>query len=141
MTDVFSKEKRSWIMSRIHSTGTKIERIMENWLKKQGIRFEKHPKDIIGTPDFVIREQNIAIFCDSEWWHGHDWKKRRKEIHTRKLFWINKIERNMKRDKKVNRLLRKEGWTVLRFWGNDINRNCEGCVKTIIDAMERSPTS
>lgn len=138
MTDIFTKEKRSWIMSRIRSTGTRIEKIMERQLRKEGIKFQKHPKDVIGRPDFVIRQRNIAIFCDSEWWHGHNWKKRRNGIHSRREFWINKIEGNIKRDRKVNRLLKKQGWAVLRFWGSKISEDPQTCVKSVIRAMRNS---
>lgn len=125
-------------MSRIRSTGTKIEKIMEAQLTQQGINFEKYPNDIIGRPDFVIREKKIAIFCDSEWWHGRNWKKRRNEIHSRRKFWINKIEGNIKRDRKVNRLLKKQGWAVLRFWGSEISKDPQICVKNVVKTMRNS---
>lgn len=138
MTDIFSKKKRSWIMSRIRSTGTGIERIMEEQLIIRGIEFEKHAKNVVGKPDFVIRKNNIAVFCDSEWWHGHNWKQRKKKIGTRREFWIKKIDQNMKRDKNVNRSLRQEGWRVLRFWGFEIEKEPERCIGKIIEAMRSS---
>lgn len=136
MVDTLSKEKRSWLMSRIRSTGSRIEKIMETQLQQAGIKFEKHPKNVFGKPDFVIRDPKVAIFCDSEFWHSH--KSRKEELERMPTFWKNKIKANEKRDKKVNRLLKKEGWIVLRFWGSEIKKNTEKCVENIVKSMGKS---
>lgn len=119
-------------MSRIKSKGSLIERIAEKALKKRKLKFTPHPKSIIGKPDFVLPESRIAIFCDSSFWHGykkmttlrHDFKRNRK-------FWIKKILANIDRDKKVNRLLRRDGWKVIRFWDFQIKGNVEKCIDRI----------
>lgn len=76
------------------------------------------------------------MFCDSEFWHGYDWKRQRAAIKSNRDFWIPKIERNIERDKKVNEALKAEGWTVLRFWGNEIKNNVEQCADLVIAALK-----
>lgn len=132
MADVFSKEKRSWIMSRIRSRDTKIEKIMEQKLNELGIKFKKH-YDIFGKPDFVIENMKIAIFCDGEFWHGYRIGKRIKKLPK---YWQEKIIRNKKQAIKVNRKLKKEGWTVLRFWESEIENDVDKCLKRIKEAMK-----
>lgn len=112
MTDVFSKEKRSWIMSRIRGKDTKIEKLFESWLKEEKIKFSKHYK-MVGNPDFALPRKKVAIFVDGDFWHGYDFKKREKKLPK---YWVNKIRRNMKRDKKAEKELNKLGWKVVRIW-------------------------
>ena len=102
-------------MQAVKACGSKIENRLGKALWAEGYKYRKNYKKIEGKPDFALVSSKIAIFCDSEFWHGYDWKNKRKEIKTNKVFWIKKIERNMERDKEVNKLLRKNGWMVLRF--------------------------
>lgn len=104
------------------SNGTKIEIILGKALFAKGIRYRKNNKKIYGTPDFTITRYKIAIFADGDYWHGKDWETRKKKLGTNAGFWFDKIERNMERDFKVNKKLREEGWTVLRFWESDIKK-------------------
>ena len=71
-----------------------------------------YPK-MFGNPDFILRRKKIVIFCDGDFWHGYNYEKKKKPS---KKFWRDKIERNMTRDTKVSKKLRREGWSVLRFW-------------------------
>lgn len=112
MVDVFSKEKRSWVMSRIRGKDTKIERLFESWLRKEKTKFSKHYK-IIGNPDFAIPNKKIAIFIDGDFWHGYNFKKRERKLPK---YWKKKIKRNMERDKRTNRKLKRLGWKVIRIW-------------------------
>jgi len=84
-----------------------------------------------GKPDIVFRGSKVAVFCDSEFWHGYDWEHRKNDIKTNRDFWINKIERNMQRDYQVNCILGEQGWVVLRFWGKDIQKNLTQCADII----------
>lgn len=127
--DKFTKEQRSNIMKAIRSKNSLIELKLRKALWAKGLRYKIHYKKLVGNPDIVFVSKRIAIFCDSEFWHGYDWKLRKSDIKTNKKFWIEKIERNMQRDQKVNRALKKEGWIVLRFWGNQIQKNTAECVK------------
>ena len=121
MTDIFSKEKRSWIMSRIRGKDTKIEKKVEEILSAMKIKFKKHYK-INGNPDFALPRNKIAIFIDGDFWHGHNFKTREKRLPE---YWVNKIRRNMKRDRKNNRELKKLGWRVLRAWEHTILKTPE----------------
>ena len=107
-------------MKRVKSANTHLEKRMEALLRNQKIKYERQPS-IAGKPDFKIKDANILIFCDSSFWHGRRFKEISGEAFKKnRAFWINKLENNKKRDARVNRILRREGWSVLRFWDTDI---------------------
>ena len=133
MTDVFTPEKRSYVMSRIRSKNTLIEQRMKKMLEQNKIKFREHPK-ILGNPDFLI-EKRILVFCDGDFWHGYNYKSRK---NPRKKFWKEKIEGNMRRDVRVSRNLRVQGWSVLRFWEHDIERKPEICIKRIMRSISKT---
>lgn len=126
MADVFSPEKRSYVMSRIRSRGTKIEKIMRVILEKNSFEFTEHP-DIYAKPDFLVGRRTL-IFCDGDFWHGYQYEKRKKPPGK---FWRNKIEGNILRDRIVTRKLRNNDWSVLRFWEHDIEKNPDACLRKI----------
>ena len=126
MVDIFTPEKRSWVMSRIRSKDTKIEKKTASMLRKNKIRYRRFPK-VFGSPDFVV-EKNVLVFCDGDFWHGYRYEKKKKPP---KKFWRDKIERNMERDRKVTRKLRADGWSVVRLWEHDIEKNPESCLRKI----------
>ena len=128
MTDIFSPEKRSWIMSRIRSKNTKIDIRMKKIISSIGCKYEMYPK-MFGSPDFLIRQKGIVIFCDGDFWHGYKYGSGKKPA---KKFWRHKIESNMKRDRRVSRFLRSEGWSVLRFWEHDIEKRPEVCKRKLL---------
>ena len=100
-----------------------------------GIRYRKH-YNVSGKPDFVIPRLKIAIFCDSNFWHGKNWGEERKsEFKKNKEFWIKKIERNIERDKEVNEELTNQGWQVIRLWEDEILNNIEGCINKVIEEI------
>ncbi len=103
-------------------------------LWSRGLRYRKNSKEVFGKPDIVFMSKKTAVFCDSEFWHGYDWDNKKKEIKTNRDFWIPKIEKNISRDKEVNETLENSGWTVLRFWGDDIKKNLQACA----DKIERT---
>jgi len=127
MVDIFSIEKRSWVMSRIRGKNTKIEHKMKKILLENKIKFKQHPK-MFGNPDFLVNK-NMVIFCDGDFWHGYNYDKKKK---SSKKFWRDKIENNMMRDKRITRRLRREGYSVLRFWEHDIEKRPEICINRII---------
>ena len=90
-----------------------------------------------GKPDIVFIGKKVAIFCDSEFWHGYSWNENKDKIHSNKEFWTGKIERNIKRDEEVNKKLENDGWTVLRFWGKEILKNPEACFQEIVSVLEK----
>lgn len=89
-------------------------------MRLAGIRFRKHPSGIIGKPDAANKSKKIAIFFDSEFWHGFDWTNRKKNIKSNTAFWLPKIERNIARDELVNEKLLQGGWKVIRIWQRDL---------------------
>ena len=132
-----TQEQIHYNMQRVKSKDSEIEKILRNSLWNKGYRYRKNVKDVFGHPDIVFKSKKVAIFCDSEFWHGYDWERKKNEIKTRQDFWIPKIERNMQRDKEVNMKLSEEGWTVLRFWGTEIKKQTENCVKEIEKCIKR----
>jgi len=127
MADVFTSEKRSWIMSRIRGKNTKIEKKMKKILKQNNIKFVQHPK-IFGNPDFIIGTRTL-LFCDGDFWHGHNYQNKKKPT---KKFWRDKIEGNMKRDRRVSRKLRNDNYSVIRLWEHDIEKRPNMCIRRII---------
>jgi len=124
--------ERSKMMSRIRSSGGKGEVMLAKALWHRNIRYRKNFKPLPGKPDITLTRHKIAIFVDGEFWHGFDWAKRKKKgFNNNEEFWINKIERNIKRDMEVNRRLFDAGWLVLRFWEKDVIKNLDDCVYQI----------
>ena len=105
-------------------------------LWSRGLRYRKNVSRIFGKPDIVFIGKKIAVFCDSEFWHGYNWEERKNDFKSNKEFWIPKIERNIERDKTVREKLENDGWTVIRFWGNEIEKNLTECAD-IIEAKVR----
>ena len=126
MTDIFTPKKRSWVMSRIRSRDTGIEKKMAQLLRKNKLHYGRFPK-VFGSPDFAV-EKKVLVFCDGGFWHGYRYDKKKKPP---KKFWRDKIERNMERDRKVTRKLRADGWSVIRLWEHDIEKRPESCVRKI----------
>lgn len=126
-----TKEEISLNMSHVKNKNSLIEQMLRKELWKRGLRYRKNVNSIFGKPDIVFVSKKIAVFVDSEFWHGYDWKNKKKEIKSNKSFWIKKIERNIQRDKEVSDFLKANGWSVLRFWGKEIKSNVSFCVDTI----------
>lgn len=124
-----TREQISYTMSRIRSKDTSIELKLRKALWLEGLRYRKHYKKISGSPDITFVKLKIAIFCDSSFWHGRDWNKRKEKIRSNKTYWLPKIERNIARDKRVNKELKAKGWIVLRFWDTEIEKKLNKCVE------------
>lgn len=124
-------------MSHIKSRDTEIEIILRKALWKHGYRYRKNYQALPGKPDIVLTKYNIAIFCDSEFFHGKDWDRLEKYLKNsnNSEYWHKKIVRNMERDCQVERELMNLGWTVLRFWGKDIKKDVEACIRTIEETI------
>lgn len=129
--DNHTPEQRRKNMSAVKSKDSKIELLLRKELWSRGLRYRKNVKTVKGKPDLAFIGKRVAVFCDSEFWHGYDWENRLNDIHTRRDFWIPKIERNIQRDKEVNDYLQENGWTVIRFWGNEIKANTAACADII----------
>ena len=134
-TDIFSKRKRSEIMSHVRSKESKIEKRIGKILWAQGLRYRKNVRSMFGNPDFVMKKHKIAVFVDSCFWHGC--KKHGSYPKTNRSFWARKIFRNKERDLEVNRHYRKTKWKVLRIWEHEIKRNPDFTIKKIIKFLEK----
>ena len=121
---------RSENMSRIRSKDTSIEIILRKELWKRGYRYRKNCKNIFGKPDICFKKKKIAVFCDSEFWHGKDFLEGRVPKSNQE-YWIPKIKRNIERDKEVTETLQLEGWIVIRIWGKEILKNTSECANMI----------
>jgi DNA mismatch endonuclease Vsr len=131
------KDVVSYNMSRIRNKNTELENRMEQILIGASLSYEKH-LNVEGKPDFAFPREKVAVFCDSHFWHGYRWNERaRAEIRVNRGFWLPKIEKNIRRDREVNRVLKREGWTVLRLWEHEIKENPERCLERIMKALER----
>ena len=136
--DKLTREQRRKNMQAVKCRDSEIERLLRSALWKRGCRYRKNDNRLEGKPDIVLSKYKIAVFCDSEFWHGYNWDVRKEDIKSNRAFWIKKIEGNMKRDAAVNEILKKQGWTVLRFWGKDIQRRLAVCLNEIEKAIEKN---
>ena len=133
-------EQNSAMMRNIKNKGSKIETTLQMELWHRGLRYRKNKKGILGNPDICFANRKIAVFCDSEFWHGYDWENRKADIKSNRDFWIPKIERNMERDREVTAALEADGWIVLRYWGKDILARTEEIADEIEKIVrERTP--
>ncbi len=128
----YTSKERSRMMSRIKSKHSKPEMILRRAIWAKNIRFRLHDKSLPGRPDIVIKKYKLVIFVDGEFWHGFEWKKQRERIKSNRLFWIPKIERNMQKDERNNRALRNMGYTVFRFWSQDVLKD----LPTVLNQIE-----
>ena len=138
--DNHTPEQRKKNMQAIKSKDTEIEIILRKELWSRGYRYRKNYKKLIGKPDIALTKYKIAIFCDSEFWHGKNYHESTDRIGTNAEYWKQKILRNIERDRQVTEQLTLDGWTVLRFWEKDIRKDTENCVQTILNAIEKRGT-
>lgn len=128
----YTPKKRSKIMSKIRGKNTKSELLFRSALWKKGVRYRVDSKQIPGRPDVSIKKYKLAIFIDGEFWHGYNWDERKDNIKSNRAFWIPKIERNMQRDRQVNRELEALGYTVFRFWEQEVKNDLEKCINDVL---------
>lgn len=133
--DNHTPEQRRRNMKAVKNKGSKIETMLQKELWHIGLRYRKNAKTVYGKPDIAFIGKKVAVFCDSEFFHGYDWENKNKEIKSNRDFWIPKIEKNMQRDREVTEKLTSEGWIVLRFWGNEIKKDLLGCADKIEAAV------
>ena len=135
--DNLTKEQRQKNMRNIRSIDTAIEIKLRKALWEKGYRYKKNVQTLPGKPDIVLTKYKIVIFCDSEFFHGKDWEvlKPRIEAGNNSEYWMKKITRNMERDDENNKQLLFLGWTVIRFWGKDILKRTDECIKVIEECI------
>lgn len=128
------------IMSAIPSKNTRPEIALRKALWHKNLRYRVNYKKLPGKPDIVFTKQMVAIFCDGDYWHGHNWAIRGlssldEELSGYSEYWRAKILRNIERDEENNKALRALGWTVLRLWESEIKQDLEGCVKVVQETL------
>jgi DNA (cytosine-5)-methyltransferase 1 len=126
----------SFNMSRIRGRWTGLEEQLAEALDKAGLKYTRY-FPIEGKPDFAFPKEKVAVFADSHFWHGYNWKTRKVEIRKNRKFWIAKIERNIKRDAQVNWALKKRGWAVVRFWEHEIKFRPDLCIDEVMEALKQ----
>ncbi len=131
--DNLTKAQRRKNMQNIRSKDTLPEKKLAKALKVKKLHFAQYVKSLPGKPDIIFRRKKVAVFVDSDFWHGHP--KRFIKPMTNQSYWLPKIARNKQRDKKVNRELRKNGWKVLRIWEHDIKKDTQKCLNKITGAL------
>lgn len=135
--DDLTPEQRKKNMQHIRSKDTKIEVTLRKALWAKGYRYRKNYDALPGKPDIALTKYQIAIFCDGEFFHGKDWEIRKPKIMegNNPEYWVPKIERNIERDHENDLALQYLGWTVIRFWGKDILKNLDECLKVIEEVI------
>jgi DNA mismatch endonuclease (patch repair protein) len=131
-----SQETISYTMSQIRGKDTGIELLLRKALWARGIKGRHNSKFIFGHPDLSWKGYKVVVFCDSEFWHGYHFDEQKDKIHSHTDYWIPKIERNIARDVEVNSKLTKEGYLILRFWGQEIEKDPEGCADKVVAALK-----
>ena len=127
--------ERSKLMSKIRGKNTKPEIKFRKALWAHGIRYRINVAELPGKPDIVIGKIKVVIFIDGGFWHGYKWEDKKPKIEANREYWINKIERNMKRDQENRKELEGLGFTVFRFWGHEVNGNLSQCINIILKAI------
>lgn len=122
-------------MSRIKGRDTGLEKRIRSELHRRGLRFRTHIKDLPGKPDIVFRGARVVVFVDGDFWHGYRFPTWEHKVSN---FWKEKISKNRERDTKIRRKLRAMGWTVIRLWRHEVDRDIGGCIKKIVAAVRRT---
>ena len=134
MPDVFSKEKRSEVMSRIRGKGNKdTELALLLLMRKYHISGWRRNQAVFGKPDFVFPKHKIALFVDGCFWHGCPLHSNTPK--NNQLFWEKKLLGNRVRDKLVTKTLRKSGWKVIRVWEHELS-NPDGVAKKVLKVLQ-----
>lgn len=132
-----SSEKATKALSKIKATETKGEKLLRSALWRLGLRFRKNFRQLPGKPDVVFTRERVAVFCDGDFWHGKNWRKDKVRLQRgpNAPYWVAKIAANRERDKRYNKELKKDGWSVLRFWESDVRADPRQAARVIADMV------
>lgn len=124
------------IMSAIKPKNTKPELLLRKALWRRGLRYRVNYMKLPGRPDIVFTKAKIVVFCDGDFWHGHNWAIRglisfEDELRGYSEFWQNKIRGNIERDRRNNEKLSESGWCIVRIWESDILKDVEICADKV----------
>lgn len=134
-----SKETTHKIMSSIRATDTRPELMMRKELWHRGLRYRIHQRNLPGKPDIVFSRAKLVVFCDGDYWHGHNWAIRGmasldEELGSYSEYWKSKILRNIERDLNETKTLEANGWMVIRIWESQIKEDVAACADKVVDA-------
>ena len=132
----YTTKKRSTLMSKIRAKETKPEILFRKALWAKGLRYRKNVKKLPGNPDIVLNKYKLIIFIDGEFWHGFNWEDKKKRIKSNRDFWIPKIERNMQRDEENKLKLENMGFTIFRFWEQEVKKDLDRCLDQVLDFIQ-----
>ena len=135
--DIWSKEKRSQVMSHIRSKDTKPEMAVRSLLHRMGYRFRLHKRELPGCPDIVLPKYNSVIFVHGCFWHLHEGCRDGTIPKTQHEKWKLKLERNVERDKLHYEELQKMGWKVLVIWECEVEKQLDTVKSKIIDFLAK----
>lgn len=122
-------------MSKVKLKGGKAETALARALWQRGYRYRRNDKRLPGSPDIAILKYRIAVFVDGEFWHGKDWETRKDRLKRNRAYWVEKIEENIARDMRDDRLLMQIGWTPIHFWEKEVMKNLPACIAEIEDMI------
>ena len=123
-------------MANVCLKGGKTETDLAKAIWHEGIRYRKNYRKIPGSPDIAITKYKIAVFVDGEFWHGENWDERKTKLKSNKDYWIEKIEENIARDKRNDKLLQDMGCMPVHFWEKEVKKDLDKCVHRIIDVIQ-----
>ena len=132
MADTLTPEQRRKTMQAIKGRNTSLELTVGSALHRRGLRFRRCVPDLPGKPDFVFRKAKVAVFVDGDFWHGWRFPTWEAKLSD---YWRQKIQRNRNRDRRNFQKLRRHGWTVLRFWGHQVEKDLAGVVQAIAERV------
>lgn len=124
-------------MSKVHLKNGKAETILAKRLWHEGYRYRRNYKMLPGSPDIALTTYRVAIFVDGEFWHGENWEERKAKLKHNREYWIEKIEENMARDKRVDTQLQEMGWTTIHFWEKQVLKHTDDCLQDILKLLEK----
>ncbi len=124
-------------MSKVRLKNGKAETILAKRLWHEGYRYRRNYKKLPGSPDIALTTYKVAVFVDGEFWHGENWEERKAKLKHNREYWIEKIEENMARDKRVDDQLQEMGWTTVHFWEKQVLKHTDECLKIVIDALAK----
>ncbi len=135
-----ASETASRIKQKNRSRDTKAELILRKELWRRGLRYRIHALGLPGKPDIVFRRARVVVFCDGDFWHGRHWRQRLEKLArgSNSDYWTAKIAANVARDRRNTRVLRSQGWTVLRVWETEVLHDVESVGALVNSAVHRA---
>ena len=124
-------------MSKVRLKNGKAETILAKRLWHEGYRYRRNYKKLPGSPDIALTTYRVAVFVDGEFWHGENWEERKAKLKHNREYWIEKIEENMARDKRVDGQLQEMGWTTVHFWEKQVLKHTDECLQVVLELIEK----